>query len=199
MPDSIPDGPTDPRLTAAPAEDSTTLISPPPGAPVGPPVAEPPGRVYTAGESRYRGEPVDEPFEEPTAFAQPPAIDPPAAGAGAGDADPGAGGPGADRGQTTIAEEVVERVIERIVDLTVEQTPGVRELYAAEQARPVSVRLDGDQSEIGISVRMEFGHAVHEVVQQVRGQVIAEAERLLGLTVTRVDVLVADVAFDPLT
>lgn len=193
MTDATPDGPTDPRLT--PPEEHTTFVSPPtspppdppPGFPPASPASEPAGRVYSTGvtgESSYGG--------------------------GAGEGGPGgAARAGADRGRTTIADEVVEQVIEKIVNLSVDQVAGVHGLYAPPlaggagpadgdpESRAVSVRLDGDQAEINISIQVEFGHAVHEVVEQVRSDVIGQAERLLGLTVTQVNVLVADVTFDP--
>jgi uncharacterized alkaline shock family protein YloU len=103
----------------------------------------------------------------------------------------------AERGRTTVADEVVERVIEKIVDLTAEEVAGVHGLYTGPDAeRPVTVQLDGYDAAIDIAIRVEFGHAVHEVVEKVRASVISQSERLLGLKVTEVNVLVGDVAFD---
>lgn len=181
MNEHIPDGPTDPRLSMV--QDSTTVVTPP-GAPgFGPPSPPPPppapptelatdvpssgaGRVYSTSEGRYGSEP-----SRPDA--------------------------GSDRGRTTIADDVVERVIEKIVHLTVDEVAGVHGLYTGpDTERAVAVALDGDQATIDIAIQVEFGHAVHEVVEQVRGNVVSQSEKLLGLTVTEVNVLVADVTFD---
>jgi uncharacterized alkaline shock family protein YloU len=158
-------------------KDSTTVVTPgyvPPVPPPPPPTdlaADRPssgaGRVYSTSEGRY--------------------------GSGPGRPDAGA-----DRGRTTIADDVVERVIEKIVHLTVDEVAGVHGLYTGpDTERPVSVKLDGDRATIEIAIQVEFGHAVHEVVEQVRGSVVSQSERLLGLDVAEVNVLVADVTFDP--
>jgi uncharacterized alkaline shock family protein YloU len=168
-------------------QDSTTVVTPPgvPGfGPPGPPPPPPPpppapptdlasdrpssgaGRVYSTAEGRYGSEP-----DVPEA--------------------------GTDRGRTTIADDVVERVIEKIVHLTVDDADGVHGLYTGpEVERAVSVALDGNEATIEVAIQVEFGHAIHEVVEQVRGNVVSQSEQLLGLTVTEVNVLVADVTFD---
>lgn len=113
---------------------------------------------------------------------------------------------GAKRGQTTIADEVVERVIEKIIELAVAEIPamhglrpGVDRFFGGtddgETDRAVSVRLDGERSEINIAVEVEFGHPVHEAVEKLRASVIGSTERLLGLTIAEVNVAVADVTF----
>lgn len=63
--------------------------------------------------------------------------------------------------------------------------------------RAVAVKLVDDRATINVSIEVEFGYAVHEVVEQVRASVIGSAERLLGITITEVNVVVSDVAFDP--
>lgn len=181
MTDTVPDGPTDPRLTVVTeAEESTTIVPQPgyvvppmPSTPPPPPPSEPAGgRLYSTGERSYQ-------HLEP---------DP--------DPDPGA----AARGRTTVADQVVERVVEKIVNLAAEQVTGARGVHtgtADEDGNPVSVQLDGDRAVVDIALQVEFGHPLHEVVESVRGAVIGEIERLLGLTVTEVNILVAEVAFDP--
>lgn len=113
------------------------------------------------------------------------------------------------RGLTTIAEDVVERVIQKVVDLTVAEVSGAHGLRPGVDAffgvadgadtpeRAIAVKLVDDRATINLSIEVEFGYAVHEVVEQVRASVIASAERLLGITITEVNVVVADVAFDP--
>jgi uncharacterized alkaline shock family protein YloU len=176
MTQTVPDGPTDPRRAAVPEEEVTAIV-PPPGHAIPPIPSGPPapgdraggGRIYGTGERRSgRG---------------------PEGGAG--------------RGRTTIADQVVERVIGRIVDLAAEEVAGMHGLHAsasagdAPPARPVSVRLDGDRAVIDLAIEVEFGHPLHEVVEAVRDLVIGQSERLLGLTVAEVNVLVAEVSFDP--
>lgn len=66
---------------------------------------------------------------------------------------------------------------------------------ADDDGRAVSVRLDGDQAQIAIAIAVEFGHAVREVADDLRTAVIDSVERLLGLTVTEVNVVVGAVSF----
>lgn len=127
------------------------------------------------------------------------------------------------RGRTTIADEVVQRVIQKIVDITVDSVdgvhglrPGVDQFFgepagessgepadkptaksSAKRAdRAVAVTLTDGQATINVSIEVEFGYAVHDVVHLVRTSVIDSAERLLGLTVAEVNVVVSDVSFD---
>lgn len=128
--------------------------------------------------------------------------------------------PESGRGLTTIAQDVVERVIQKVVDLTVAEVagvhglrPGVDAFFVVDGADPkaaggaargaadgpdraVAVTLVEDRATVNLSIEVEFGYAVHEVVEQVRAGVIGSAERLLGITITEVNVVVADVAFD---
>jgi uncharacterized alkaline shock family protein YloU len=125
------------------------------------------------------------------------------------------------RGRTTIADEVVERVIQKVVDLAIDEIDGVHGLRpgvdrffgegvggtggggeggeagsaAPETDRAVAVTLAGEQATINLSIEVDFGHAVHEVVDQVRTAVIETAERLLGMTIAEVNVVVSDVSF----
>jgi uncharacterized alkaline shock family protein YloU len=191
MTETVPDGPTDPRFTMAHPDEHTTIIPqhgyggpPAPPVPSAPPAPLEPasgGRVYGTGDSGYPLSP------EPA--APEPALE-----------EPGPEEPGPDRGRTTIADEVVERMIERIVDLAADEVPGVYALHPGagpDSDRPVSVRLDDGRAVIDIAIKVEFGHPVHEVVDGVRSRVISQSERLLGLSVPEVNVLVAEVIFDP--
>lgn len=198
----VPDGPTDPRLSAV--EDNTTIVNPgygpPPGAtgspaapfssPLAPPIIPaPPGPVDSPvppviedprgadqGYGRVYGETRVEPAPAPE-FTRTPEL--------------------AGRGKTTVAEAVIERSIEKIVSLTAQEVAGVHGLYTGSEAeQAVSVHLDGEEVTIDIAIEVEFGHTVHELVEKVRASVISQTERLLGLRVTEVNVLVGDVAFD---
>lgn len=196
-----PAHPTNPHPSSLPDDQTTILpggLPVPPSLSTEPPVPEPAtdrlaGRVYGAGDGYASGEiygaprrpaPVDAVTPESAAPAVPPAPL-----------------PGADRGSTSIDPEVVERVIRKIVDLTVDDVDGVHGLYEpagddTDADRPVSVALDGDEARITLAIRVQFGHAVHQVVEQVRSRVVIEGERLLGLSVSEVNVRVADVVFE---
>lgn len=189
MTQTLPDGPTDPRSAWVHAEEESTTIVPPVGGPVssGPPaMGERAGRVY--GGTGERQPDPDQPIAGPEEAAP-----------GPGGAAPGPGEPA--KGRTTIADQVVERMIGRIVDLAADGVAGVYGLHTEPgedpATGPVTVQLDGDRAVIDIAIEVEFGHPVHEVVEHVRGSVISQAERLLGLTVAEVNVLVAGVRLDP--
>lgn len=181
---TVPDGPTDPQLSATPVEEITTIIQQPG---YGPPAWAPPPSEPTLDRPAPGGQPA----------GQEVADRPPSGrvyGAGEGRA-PVAAASGSGRGRTTIADEVAERIIGRIVTMAVEAADGVRGLHATE-GEPVSVRLTDDHVEVDISVQVEFGHAVHEVAERLRGRVVEQVEHQLGVTAEAVNVLVTDVAFD---
>lgn len=182
------DDPTDPRLAAVPGPAGDATLTAPGGfgAPVPPPTPEPGadragGRVYGTGEvygTPRQAVPAAPPGPEPAGPL-----------------------PGADRGSTSIEPAVVEQVIEKIVSLTVADVEGVDGLHRSDQAdgeaeRPVGVTLDGEEARIALAIRVRFGHPVHRLVEQVRSRVVTEAERMLGLAVTEVNVRVADVVFE---
>lgn len=202
MSQSIPDGPTDPRLSSV-EDNNTTIVTPgygpPPGAPgspaapfsspLAPPtIPAPPGPVGSpippvTEELRDADQAYGRVYGETRAEAPTPEFTrtPELAG----------------RGKTTVADAVVERIIEKIVNLTADEVGGVHGLYTGSDAeQPVSVQLDGEDATIDVAIEVEFGHTVHEVVEKVRASVISQTERLLGLNVTEVNVLVGDVAFD---
>ncbi|OLE21739.1 MAG: hypothetical protein AUG44_26735 [Actinobacteria bacterium 13_1_20CM_3_71_11] len=112
----------------------------------------------------------------------------------------------ADRGQTTIANEVVEK----IAGIAAREVPGVHDLGGdlaralstvkeklrlgeESAAQGVSVKLEGKTAEITIVIVIEFGFQVFSVTEKVREKVISSVENLLGLEVTAVDVTVDDV------
>jgi uncharacterized alkaline shock family protein YloU len=115
----------------------------------------------------------------------------------------------AERGMTTIANEVVEKIV-RIAACTV---PGVYELGGdlarvssavreriglgeADAERGISVHLDGAQAAINIVLCIEYGFVVYSVTEKVRAKVIGAVENLLGLEVTAVDIVVDDVHYE---
>jgi uncharacterized alkaline shock family protein YloU len=112
----------------------------------------------------------------------------------------------ADRGRTTIADEVVEK----IAGIAAREVPGVydlggdavRVLSAVREklrlgeesaAQGVSVKLEGRQAEVTVVIVIEYGFQVFSVTEKVREKVISSVENLLGLEVTSVDVTVDDV------
>jgi uncharacterized alkaline shock family protein YloU len=114
----------------------------------------------------------------------------------------------AERGTTSIADEVVEK----IAGIATRDVPGVYDLggdvariFAAvkeriglgdaddESARGVQVRLEGGTAVVNITLVIEYGFVVHSVTEKVRTKVISAVENLLGLEVTEVNILVDDV------
>jgi uncharacterized alkaline shock family protein YloU len=112
----------------------------------------------------------------------------------------------AERGHTTIANEVVEK----IAGIAAREVPGVYDLggdvarvlsavkerlHLGEEsaAQGVSVKLEGKTAEIVVVIVIEFGFQVFSVTEKVREKVISSVENLLGLEVVSVDVTVDDV------
>lgn len=114
----------------------------------------------------------------------------------------------AERGTTTIADEVVEK----IAGIATREVPGVYDLggdvarfFASVKERVgladqgesadqgVSVQLAGRNAEVKLTIVVEYGFVVYSVTEKVRAKVISAIENLLGLEVTTVDILVDDV------
>jgi len=112
----------------------------------------------------------------------------------------------ATRGTTIIANEVVEK----IAGIATREVPGVYDLGGdtarvltavrerlhlgnESQAQGVSVKLEGKEADLHITVVIEFGFVVASVCDKVREKVISSVENLLGLDVTNVDILVDDI------
>jgi len=113
----------------------------------------------------------------------------------------------AERGNTTIADEVVEK----IAGIAAREVPGVYDLggdvarvFSAVKERlhfgdeksdnkGVSVRLNGKTADIEVVIVIEYGFQVFSVTEKVREKVISSVENLLGLEVTSVDIVVDDV------
>lgn len=114
----------------------------------------------------------------------------------------------AERGTTTIADEVVEK----IAGIAAREVPGVYDLggdvarffanvkeriglgEADDDAdRGMSVRLEGRNAVVNIVLVIEYGFVVHSVTEKVRAKVISSVENLLGLDVTEVNIRVDDV------
>jgi uncharacterized alkaline shock family protein YloU len=115
----------------------------------------------------------------------------------------------AERGTTTIADEVVEK----IAGIAAREVPGVYDLggdvarvFASvrdriglgdgdgEQSnRGVAVKLEGRTATVRVTLVIEYGYVVYSVAEKVRTKVIGSVENLLGLEVTAVDIVVDDV------
>jgi uncharacterized alkaline shock family protein YloU len=115
----------------------------------------------------------------------------------------------AERGTTTIGNEVVEK----IAGIAARDVPGVydlggdaarfvtsvrEKLHLGEEsaAQGVGVKLEGKQAEIEVVLVLEYGFQVHSVTEKVREKVISAVESLLGLDVTAVDIVVDDIHVD---
>jgi len=118
----------------------------------------------------------------------------------------------AERGATTIADEVVEK----IAGIAARGVPGVHDLggdvarvFAGlrervglgdaedDTDRGVKVRLQGEQVTVEITLVIEYGQVVRTVTDAVRAEVISAVERMLSLQVTEVNIRVDDVHVGP--
>jgi len=112
----------------------------------------------------------------------------------------------ASRGKTVIANEVVEK----IAGIAAREVPGVYDLGgdtarlltslkerigmgAESKSQGVSVKLNGTQADLSLTLVVEYGFVIAPVCDQVREKAITAVESLLGLEVTNVDILVDDV------
>jgi uncharacterized alkaline shock family protein YloU len=110
-------------------------------------------------------------------------------------------------GQTTIADEVVEK----IAGIAVRKVPGVHDLggdtsrllaSARERiglgeggsgGRGISVKLTGRTARVAVTLVVEYGNPVYDVADQVRESLADAVERMLGIEVTEVDVVIEDI------
>ncbi|WP_207208657.1 Asp23/Gls24 family envelope stress response protein [Nocardioides oleivorans] len=103
--------------------------------------------------------------------------------------------PAADRGRTVIADKVVERVasiatseIEAVIDTRTGWTKLVRKGLPHAEAV-----VAGGTSRITVEVAATWPTPLAQVAAQVREHVSRQVSDITGVTVTRVDVTVADV------
>ncbi|KJK43263.1 hypothetical protein UK23_33855 [Lentzea aerocolonigenes] len=80
-------------------------------------------------------------------------------------------------------------VIAKVVTIVAAKIEGVHSL----DADGISVEVDGDVATIGVSLVIEFGHAVKALAEQVRTDVIEAVENFLNFDVAAVDVHVSDI------
>ncbi|MGQ7297022.1 Asp23/Gls24 family envelope stress response protein [Quadrisphaera sp. KR29] len=104
---------------------------------------------------------------------------------GAGAASPAA------RGTTAVAD----RVVAKVAALAVRDVPGVHALVPTgpPPTRGVVVEVGPDRASVGVQLVADLGTSLPAVAAAVRRSVAEAVQRLTGLRVTAVDVVVADV------
>jgi uncharacterized alkaline shock family protein YloU len=111
------------------------------------------------------------------------------------------------KGRIDIEDEVVEKVaglaaieVDGVADLggDVERAvEGVRERIGLGHKRGdqgVKASIDGREVSIEVTIVIEYGHVVMDVARQVKINVATQTNRMLGLRVVEVNVIVDDVA-----
>ena len=113
-----------------------------------------------------------------------------------------------ERGTTTIQDTVVSKV----AGIAAQEVEGVRMGGGTSQAvgrimssvpgvgsqsesRGVSVEVGEVEAAVDLSMRVEYGRAIHQVAEAVRRNVIRRVENLVGLRVTEVNITVNDIFF----
>jgi uncharacterized alkaline shock family protein YloU len=110
------------------------------------------------------------------------------------------------KGRIDIEDEVVEKVaglaateVEGVADLGGDLSravESVRERIGIGHKRGdqgVKARIDGREVSIEVTIVIEYGHVVMEVARQVKTNVAIQTNRMLGLRVVEVNVIVDDV------
>ena len=110
------------------------------------------------------------------------------------------------RGSTTIADSVVTKV----AGIAAREVDGVFALGGSgaralgnvtqkvgidNRSQGVSVEVDDQKASIELTVVLEYGESIPDVTQEVRSQIVRRVEAICGLTVTTVDISVADLHF----
>ncbi|WP_018351170.1 Asp23/Gls24 family envelope stress response protein [Longispora albida] len=113
------------------------------------------------------------------------------------------------RGVTRIADEVVEKVaaiaareVEGVHDLggdvsrmfqVLRERAGLAGADAPATPRGVSVQVTGHRADVRLTLVVQYGYVVLSVCDAVRANVIDTIERMLGLDVTEVNIVVDDI------
>ena len=111
-------------------------------------------------------------------------------------------------GTTTIQDSVVSQVagmaaqeVEGIrMGSSTTQTVGnimsaVPGVGSQSESRGVSVEVGEVEAAVDLSLSVEYGRAIHQIVETVRTNVIRRVESLVGLRVTEVNITVSDIFF----
>jgi uncharacterized alkaline shock family protein YloU len=116
-------------------------------------------------------------------------------------------GPAASRGRTSVADGVVEKIaamavrevdgvhdlgtgISRTLGAMRERVPGGGRSSAA---RGVNAEVGEAQTALDLDIVVEYGASIVEVAHDVRENVVAAVERMVGLQVVEVNIAVGDV------
>ncbi|GAB3701145.1 Asp23/Gls24 family envelope stress response protein [Corynebacterium nasicanis] len=106
----------------------------------------------------------------------------------------------ADSGRgVTLIEDVV---VSKIAGLAAREVSGVHALGGAGsrtvggQQSGVHVEVGERQAAVDVAIVAEYGVAIHDLAEAVRGNIITAVERMTGLQVTEVNVTVHDVHLD---
>jgi uncharacterized alkaline shock family protein YloU len=83
--------------------------------------------------------------------------------------------------------DIADAVMEKVVALAAHEAEGVA------TGTGIDVRLQNREVAIGLTVTVEFGHVVVEVAREVKANIAAACNRMLGLRVIEVNVGVDDV------
>ena len=114
-----------------------------------------------------------------------------------------------ERGTTTIQDGVVSKV----AGIAAQEVEGVRMggggtteavgsimsampgVGSASESRGVSVEVGEVETAVDLSMSVEYGRTIHQIVEAVRTNVIMRVESLVGLRVTEVNITVNDIFF----
>jgi uncharacterized alkaline shock family protein YloU len=114
-----------------------------------------------------------------------------------------------ERGTTTIQDGVVSKVagiaaqeVEGVRMGTSGTTEAVGSIMSAvpgvgsqSESRGVSVEVGEVETAVDLTMSVEYGRTIHQIVEAVRTNVIMRVESLVGLRVTEVNVTVNDIFF----
>jgi uncharacterized alkaline shock family protein YloU len=113
---------------------------------------------------------------------------------------------GDDHGSTQIADSVVTKV----AGIAAREVSGVYALGGSSaralgnvtqrvgidnRSQGVSVEVSDQQATVELTVVLEYGESIPEVTEEARAQIVRRVEGICGLTVTAVNITVADLHF----
>lgn len=100
-----------------------------------------------------------------------------------------------------------ENVIETISQITVDEIKGVHSLsnkhlsfkdfmLKSDSSRPIRISATGEVATIDIWVNLYYGYNIKDVCTEIQSLVKKEVQTMAGITVSKVNVNVADVIFE---
>jgi len=112
-----------------------------------------------------------------------------------------------DKGQTTIADQVVTKV----AGLAAREVPGVHDLGGGatraignvtqrvgigdQRTQGVAVEVGEREAAVDLTLTIEYGESIPQVADAVREQIVKRVEGITGLSVTEVNIAVNDLYF----